>query len=392
MAYSQAAVVPVCGSAYSATPAGAAMRMPGRDPATTRMPEARPWSQSEAVLQKWLSMVAGSCRPAAEGRGSAPEAAAGRRPRWRRRLRRPSAGPCGGSDRVMGGPPVDVGSARKARQVHDKCPLWPVPQPFCQSSRLPGVDQYWPEPLAPRPRRAGPAPHPPGRRRRARAGPAHPHRPGASRPRTLTRCDRTPSAARPPPPPRRRGTGGPPLPRAGPARRRGRARRVGQDHLRGAAGRGARRGAVLHLDDLATHEEPFAWTARLREQVLARSAGARRPATGPTTGTAAPSARPGRCRRPRWSCSKGWARAAARCGRYGPAAVDGGRRPDRARAGPGAGRGGKAAFWRGWVPAERRHFASDPSRPFADTLVRPGAAEPALLSGPGRDGRQHPSP
>ena len=27
-------------------------------------------------------------------------------------------------------------------------------------------------------------------------------------------------------------------------------------------------------------------------------------------------------------------------------------------------------FWDGWVTAERRHFADDPSRPFADLLVR----------------------
>jgi hypothetical protein len=27
-------------------------------------------------------------------------------------------------------------------------------------------------------------------------------------------------------------------------------------------------------------------------------------------------------------------------------------------------------FWAGWIPAERRHFARDPSRPFADWLVR----------------------
>ncbi|CAM5380546.1 hypothetical protein SNARM312S_08152 [Streptomyces narbonensis] len=27
-------------------------------------------------------------------------------------------------------------------------------------------------------------------------------------------------------------------------------------------------------------------------------------------------------------------------------------------------------FWDGWTLAETRHFAEDPSRPFADTLVR----------------------
>ncbi len=30
----------------------------------------------------------------------------------------------------------------------------------------------------------------------------------------------------------------------------------------------------------------------------------------------------------------------------------------------------QAAFWDGWTVAETRHFSEDPSRPFADTLVR----------------------
>ncbi|WP_301126005.1 uridine kinase family protein [Streptomyces cacaoi] len=30
----------------------------------------------------------------------------------------------------------------------------------------------------------------------------------------------------------------------------------------------------------------------------------------------------------------------------------------------------QAEFWAGWMPAERAHFAADPSRPFADFLVR----------------------
>jgi hypothetical protein len=40
------------------------------------------------------------------------------------------------------------------------------------------------------------------------------------------------------------------------------------------------------------------------------------------------------------------------------------------------------AFWAGWVAAERRHFAEDPSRPFAGLLVlqRPEGYE--VLSGP----------
>ncbi|MFC7467021.1 uridine kinase [Actinomadura keratinilytica] len=146
------------------------------------------------------------------------------------------------------------------------------------------------------------------------------------------------------------------------------------------------RAPVLHLDDLATHEEPFAWTVRLREQVLAplsrgeeahyRPYDWHRRAFGPPRPLAG---RPG---------------GPARRGGRGPRAV----RPVLARllwmevdAGTAHGRGKErdgaeqAAFWRGWVPAERRHFTSDPSRPFADTLVRPGTTEPGLLSGPGRD-------
>ncbi|MDX3646108.1 hypothetical protein P1P70_43375, partial [Streptomyces sp. MB09-02B] len=39
-------------------------------------------------------------------------------------------------------------------------------------------------------------------------------------------------------------------------------------------------------------------------------------------------------------------------------------------------------FWAGWVRAERRHFAEDPSRPFADLLIRPGNRGYEVLTGP----------
>ena len=41
---------------------------------------------------------------------------------------------------------------------------------------------------------------------------------------------------------------------------------------------------VVHLDDLATHEEPFGWTGRLAAQVLGPLAGAAPPRTRCTTG------------------------------------------------------------------------------------------------------------
>ncbi|MER7625403.1 hypothetical protein [Streptomyces sp. NPDC126503] len=146
---------------------------------------------------------------------------------------------------------------------------------------------------------------------------------------------------------------------------------------------------VLRLDDLATHEELFAWTGRLREQVLdplSRGETARyrpydwtRRVFGPArTLPPAPvvlvegvgSGR--RLVRPflAWLLwmergpEESWAR---------------GRRRD----GPA-----QAAFWDGWTVAETRHFAGDPSRPFAHTLVRerPEGYEwlpgPAVTAGP----------
>ncbi|MDQ0938244.1 CubicO group peptidase (beta-lactamase class C family) [Streptomyces turgidiscabies] len=39
-------------------------------------------------------------------------------------------------------------------------------------------------------------------------------------------------------------------------------------------------------------------------------------------------------------------------------------------------------FWAGWVGAEQRHFAADPSRPFADLLVRQCGTGYEVLPGP----------
>ncbi|MEV0601766.1 hypothetical protein AB0I82_21030 [Streptomyces sp. NPDC050315] len=130
---------------------------------------------------------------------------------------------------------------------------------------------------------------------------------------------------------------------------------------------------VLHLDDLATHDELFAWTGRLREQVIGplsegRSARygvydwVRRSFTRERTLAPAPivlleGVGAGRSAlRPYLACllwmelpdETAWAR---------------GRRRD----GPGL-----DTFWDGWIPAERAHFAADPSRPYADLLVTQG--------------------
>ncbi|MFB7582077.1 uridine kinase family protein [Streptomyces hydrogenans] len=146
---------------------------------------------------------------------------------------------------------------------------------------------------------------------------------------------------------------------------------------------------VLRLDDLATHEELFAWTARLRAQVLEpleRGATARyRPydwdlrrfgparELPPAPVVLVEGVGSGRRElRPHLAWLLWMERAAAASWERG-----------RHRDGPE-----QAAFWDGWVVAETRHFAEDPSRPFADTLVRerdegydwlPG---PAVTAGP----------
>ncbi|MGW0844781.1 uridine kinase family protein [Streptomyces sp. NPDC002787] len=141
---------------------------------------------------------------------------------------------------------------------------------------------------------------------------------------------------------------------------------------------------VLHLDDIATHEELFAWTDRLLEQVIE------------------PLRRGERARYAPYD----W-----RERRFGPArdlpcapvvlveGVGAGRRalrpylarlvwmelPHEEAWARGRARDGaeQSEFWAGWVRAERRHFAEDPSRPFADLLIRPGQRGYEVLTGPG---------
>lgn len=49
----------------------------------------------------------------------------------------------------------------------------------------------------------------------------------------------------------------------------------------------------------------------------------------------------------------------------------------------GRGRDGaeQREFWDAWEPAERRHFAEDPTRPYADTLIRQGSEGYVVLPG-----------
>jgi uridine kinase len=127
---------------------------------------------------------------------------------------------------------------------------------------------------------------------------------------------------------------------------------------------------IVHTDDLATHEEPFAWTARLARQVLVPLSGGRgavhqvydwtaRAFTGERTVPAAPyvvleGVGAGRLAVRPYLALLLWLEVA----------------PAEARR-RGLRRDGQelARFWTGWTRAEDAHFAADPTRPFADLLV-----------------------
>ncbi|WP_406498864.1 MULTISPECIES: uridine kinase family protein [Streptomyces] len=140
---------------------------------------------------------------------------------------------------------------------------------------------------------------------------------------------------------------------------------------------------VLRLDDIASHEELFGWTERLLTRViepLGRGETARyTPYDWHTRRFGPPRPLPSapvvllegvgagrRALRPHLAHllwmelprEEAWARGRARDGEE------------------------QREFWDGWVRAEQRHFAEDPSRPFADLLVRQCAEGYEVLSGP----------
>ncbi|MER6345770.1 uridine kinase family protein [Streptomyces sp. NPDC001595] len=148
---------------------------------------------------------------------------------------------------------------------------------------------------------------------------------------------------------------------------------------------------VLHLDDIASHAELFDWTGRLLSEVIeplrrgttaryapydwrARTFGPTRPLPpAPVVliegvGAGRRALRPHLARLlwmelPR---EESWTRGRSRDGAE------------------------QREFWDGWVRAERRHFADDPSRPFADLLVRQVHEGYEVLPGPaGRPGEDH---
>ncbi|MFD4909846.1 uridine kinase family protein [Kitasatospora purpeofusca] len=127
---------------------------------------------------------------------------------------------------------------------------------------------------------------------------------------------------------------------------------------------------VVHLDDLATHAEPFGWTGRLRGQVLEPLAAGRdaeyevydwtlRRFAGTAPVPLAPVVLVEGVGAGRRAVRPSLARLV-----WMELDAAAARRRGEERDGPGL-----AEFWAGWALAESAHFAADPSRPHAGTLV-----------------------
>ncbi|MEU6576479.1 hypothetical protein [Streptomyces sp. NPDC046805] len=140
---------------------------------------------------------------------------------------------------------------------------------------------------------------------------------------------------------------------------------------------------VLHLDDVASHDRLFDWTGRLLTQVIG-------PLTRGETAAYPPYD---------WHARRfGPPRALPPAPVVLVEGVGAGRRalrPHLARLlwmelpheeawTRGRLRDGdeQREFWARWVEAERRHFAEDPSRPYADLLVRQSPEGYEVLAGP----------
>ncbi|MFE4694214.1 uridine kinase [Streptomyces sp. NPDC056749] len=128
---------------------------------------------------------------------------------------------------------------------------------------------------------------------------------------------------------------------------------------------------VLRLDDLATHEELFGWTGRLRAQVLDPLSRGEPARYLPYDWTARRFGPP-RTLDPAAVLlveGVGAGRSAVRPFLAALLWIEGDSvaswERGRLRDGPGL-----SEFWDGWTVAEQRHFAGDPSLPFADAVIR----------------------
>jgi hypothetical protein len=140
---------------------------------------------------------------------------------------------------------------------------------------------------------------------------------------------------------------------------------------------------VLRLDDLATHAELFAWTDRLRTQVLDPLSRGEPARYAPYDWTARRFGPP-RTLEPAPVMlveGVGAGRAAVRPFLAGLLWIEGERgaswEQGRLRDGPAL-----SDFWDGWTAEESRHFAADPSYPFADAVIRRMPTGYMWLEGP----------
>lgn len=128
---------------------------------------------------------------------------------------------------------------------------------------------------------------------------------------------------------------------------------------------------VLRLDDVASHAELFDWVGRLRAQVLEPLA-AGRPAHWAPYDWVERRFGPERVLEPGPVLLVEGVGAGRRALRPHLARLLWMETPRAKSWGRGRSRDGRelSDFWDGWERAELAHFADDPSRPFADTLVR----------------------
>jgi hypothetical protein len=140
---------------------------------------------------------------------------------------------------------------------------------------------------------------------------------------------------------------------------------------------------VVHLDDIATHEELFTWTSRLLKQVI-------RPLRRGETARYLPydwhtrTFGPPRPLPPAPVVLMEGVGAGRRALRPYLAALLWMEVPDEEAWARGRSRDGEEQreFWARWVTEERRHFAENPSRPYAQLLVRQRSQGYEVLPGP----------
>ncbi|MEU6252827.1 hypothetical protein [Streptomyces sp. NPDC047043] len=142
---------------------------------------------------------------------------------------------------------------------------------------------------------------------------------------------------------------------------------------------------VLHLDDIASHDELFEWTGRLLTQViepLGRGESAHYAPYDWRTRTFEPP----RVLPPAPVILVEGVGAGRRALRPHLAHLLWMELPHEDSWARGRHRDGEEQreFWAGWVSAERQHFAEDPSRPYADLLVRQLEKGYEVLPGPAK--------